>query len=525
MIRGMPLSPFARVRAAGAGLMLVFLHVAFAAEPANPIVSGVTVAQGRLAGVAGEDAAIAVFKGVPFAAPPVGALRWRPPQPPAAWQGVRKADTFGSSAMQADQRSFGPWTEEYMFRNEADEDCLTLNVWTPARSADERRAVFVWIHGGAYHSGSGEVLLYDGEGLAKRGVIVVTLNYRLNVFGFFAHPELTAESPHGASGNYGLMDQLAALRWVRENIAAFGGDPERITVGGQSAGAGALHHLLVSPEARGLFHRAIAQSGPWRRRASSLPLAEAERQGARFAAAIAAPTLAELRALPAAELFARHQAQEVRFRPIVDGWIVPEAVTAAHERGGQIDVPLLTGWTADETSSQQGYGVSTVDGFAAQAAKEFGDRAAAFAALYPVSNDAEAGEAQKEWRRDAARAELQGWTALRARHGRAKDWGYYFDRAIPWPEHPEYQAFHSGELPYTFDNLRLMNRPWEEIDRRLAAQVASYWVNFINTGDPNGPGLPHWPDDNGQLLRLGREVAAEPVLSAEKLEFYLGDSR
>lgn len=521
----MPLLPFARVRAAGAGLMLVFLHGTLGAEPANPVRAGVTVAQGRLAGVAGEEAAITVFKGIPFAAPPVGELRWRPPQPPAAWSGVRKADTFGVSAMQADQRSFGPWTEDYMFRNEAGEDCLTLNVWTPARAADERRAVFVWIHGGAYHSGSGEVRLYDGEGLARKGVIVVTFNYRLNVFGFLAHPELTAESPRRASGNYGLMDQLAALRWVRENIAAFGGDPERITVGGQSAGAGALHHLLVSPEARGLFHRAIAQSGPWRRSATSLALAEAEQQGAKFATVIAAPTLAELRALPAAELFARHQTQEVRFRPIVDGWIVPGAVTAVHERGGQLDVPLLTGWTADESSAQKGYGISTVDEFTAQAAKEFGGRAAEFAALYPVSNDAEAGEAQKERRRDEARADLRWWTALRARHGRAKDWGYYFDRAIPWPEHPEYQAFHSGELPYTFNNLRLMNRPWEEVDRRLAEQVSDYWVNFINTGDPNGPGLPRWPDEDDQLLRLGRVVAPEAVLSAEKLEFYLGDAR
>ncbi|HYD84657.1 MAG TPA: carboxylesterase family protein, partial [Opitutus sp.] len=328
--------------------------------------SGVTVAQGRLVGGAGEDPAITVFKGVPFAAPPVGASRWRPPQPPASWSGVRKADTFGASAMQADQRSYGPWTEEYMFRNEASEDCLTLNVWTPAQNAEERRAVFVWIHGGAYNSGSGEVLLYDGEGLAKKGVVVVTFNYRLNVFGFLAHPELTAESPHRASGNYGLMDQLAALRWVRENIAAFGGDRERITVGGQSAGAGALHHLLASPEARGLFHRAIAQSGPWRRSATSLPLAEAEAQGAAFAATIGAPTLAELRGLTAAELFVRYEAQSARFRPIVDGWIVQEQVTAVHERGGQIDVPLLTGWTADEGSAQKGYGRSTVDEFTAR---------------------------------------------------------------------------------------------------------------------------------------------------------------
>jgi len=493
-----------------------------AATASHEVVSDiVTIAQGRLRGVKGDDPSITVFKGIPFAAPPVGDLRWRPPQPPARWDGVRRADAFGASAVQADMRSLGPWTEEYMFRNHTNEDCLTLNVWTPARRSNERRAVFVWIHGGAYSSGSGEVLLYDGEGLAKKGIVVVTINYRLGVFGFLAHPELTAESPHRASGNYGLMDQIAALRWVRENIASFGGDPDRITIAGQSAGAGSVHHLLVSPEARGLFHRAIAQSGPWRRNGTSLPLSEAEEQGRAFARAISAPSLAELRALSADELFSRYESQPARFRPIVDCWIVPDQVVAIHQRGEQIDVPLLTGWTADESSSQKGYGVTTVAQFTADATKAYGERAIAFSLLYPAPNDAAAGEAQKQSRRDAARADLYHWTTLRAQKGRAKDWSYFFDRAIPWPEHPEYGAFHSGELPYTFNNLRLMNRPWEDLDHRLADQVSSYWVNFVEHGDPNGAGLPPWPDDNDQLLRLGNTTAAEPVLSEEKRAFYL----
>jgi para-nitrobenzyl esterase len=487
--------------------------------------AGVTIAQGALKGVPGDDPAITVFKGIPYAAPPVGALRWRPPQPPSSWPGVRPADKFGPSAMQPDQRSYGPWTEEYMFRNDVSEDCLTLNVWTPARRADERLAVFVWIHGGAYFSGSGEVLLYDGEGLAKKGVIVVTFNYRLGVFGFLAHPELTAESPHHASGNYALMDQIAALRWVRENIAAFGGDPDRITVGGQSAGADAVHQLMASPEARGLFARAIAQSGPRRHNAADQTLAAAEAEGVRFAAAIGAPSLAELRALPAAELLARYQAHEFRFRPDIDGWIVPEDPTAALKDGRGIDVPLLTGWMADESSAQHGYGVTTTAAFAEEAKKTYGDRAAAFLSLYPAATDAEAGEAQKQSRRDAARADLFWWSELRARHGHAKTWGYFFTRAIPWPEHPEYQAFHSGDLPYTFNNLRLLHRPWTEVDRRLADQASNFWVNFMEHGDPNGPGLPEWPDNARQLMRLGRNSAAEPVLSKEKLKFFLGEER
>ncbi|HWA85919.1 MAG TPA: carboxylesterase family protein, partial [Opitutus sp.] len=380
------------------------------------------IAQGDLIGAAGHDPAITVFKGIPYAAPPTGALRWRPPAPPLPWSGVRRADTFGPSAMQADVRSFGPWTGEYMFRNNVSEDCLTLNVWTPARNSGERHAVFVWIHGGAYFSGSGEVLLYDGEGLAQKGVVVVTINYRLGVFGFLAHPGLTAESPHHASGNYGLMDQIAALRWVRENIAAFGGDPHRITVGGQSAGADAVLHLLVSPEARGLFDRAIAQSGPWRHSANDPTLAEAEAEGAKFAAAIGAPSLAELRALPAAELLARYQAHEFRFRPDVDGWVVPDQITALETRGQGLEVPLLTGWVADESSAQPGYGVTTVAAFAADARKAYGDRAPEFLALYPATTAAAAGEAQKQSRRDAARADLFWWLNLRAKTGNAKSW-------------------------------------------------------------------------------------------------------
>ena len=513
------------------GIGLLFLRAAAAsaagdnAAVISPIRAGVHVAQGDLAGIAGQDPAITVFKGIPYAAAPVGALRWQPPRPPPSWTGVRPAATFGRSAMQPDVRSYGPWTEEYMFRNDVSEDCLTLNIWTPARRPAERHAVFVWIHGGAYFSGSGEVLLYDGEGLAKKGVVVVTINYRLGVFGFLAHPELTAESPHHASGDYGLMDQIAALRWVRDNIAAFGGDPARITVGGQSAGADSVLHLLVSPEARGLFQRAIAQSGPWRHTASDPTLTSAEDEGTRFAAAIGAPSLAKLRALPAAELLARYQAHEFRFHPNVDGWIVPDQVTTLQQRGEAIDVPLLTGWVADESSAQPGYGVTTVAAFAAEARKQYGNRTPEFLALYPAATDAEAGEAQKRSRRDAARADLYWWINLRAQTGHAANWGYYFDRAIPWPEHPEYQAFHSGDLPYTFNNLRLLDRPWEAIDRTLADQVSNYWVNFIERGDPNGPGLPPWPDDSHQLMHLGRASAAEPILGPEKLHFFLGGKR
>jgi para-nitrobenzyl esterase len=520
----MPLPLPFRLRRFITGLSLAFSSSAVFSFAATPLLPVVTLNEGEIAAVAGVDPSITVFKGIPYAAPPVGSLRWQPPQPARPWQGVRQANTFGASPMQANQRTYGPWTEEYMFRNAVSEDCLFLNVWTPAKRSSDRLPVFVYIPGGAYSSGSGEVLLYDGEGLAKKGVIVVTINYRLGVFGFLAHPELTAESPHHASGNYGLMDQIAALRWVKQNIAALGGDPDRITVGGQSAGAGSVHYLTVSPEARQLFQRAMAQSGSGRHSDQSPSLNAAEEQGQKFSAAISAKSLAELRALPAAELFDKYQATTFRFRPIVDGWIVPDQVKAVYERGQQTDVPLLTGWTADEGSAQKGYGVSTVAEFTDRATKEFGDRAPAFTALYPAKSDAEAGEASKQRLRDSARAELLWWSTLRAKKGHAKDWSYYFDRAIPWPEHPEYQAFHSGELPYSFNNLHLMQRPWEEADRRVADQMSSYWANFIKTGNPNGPGLPHWPEENDQLLRLAADTRAEPVLSEEKLKFFLGET-
>ncbi len=511
--------------------VLVFLACtlpSFSARAAAPAIEDgtvITVNEGAVRGVAGRDAAVTVYKGIPYAAAPVGALRWKPPQPAPVWEGVRDASEFCASCVQEIRRSYLPWTEEYMFRNDVSEDCLALNIWTPARRAEERLPVYVYIHGGAYYGGSGEVLLYDGEALARKGVIVVTLNYRLGVFGFLAHPELTAESPHGSSGNYGLLDQIAALRWVRENIAAFGGDPERVTVGGQSAGAGSVHHLLVSPLARGLFQRAIAQSGPWRRGASSPALAAAEKQGVEFATAIEAPELAALRALPAETLFARYFGKSFFFRPIVDGWVVPEQVVSAHENGRQIDVPLLTGWTADERSSRSGYGGTTRQEFAEQAQREFGARAGAFLELYPAPDDAEAGAVQVQAWRDADRAGLVWWAGERARHGRARDWTYIFERAIPWPEHPEYGAFHSGELPYTFNNLSLMDRPWEDVDHRLADLVSEYWANFIKQGDPNASGLPAWPEDNGTLMRLGATSAAEPALSPEKLAFHLAESR
>ena len=482
--------------------------------PAAPPAS-IQIESGQVAGVPGREPSIAVFKGIPYAAPPVGELRWRPPQPAPAWSGVRVASSFSKSCTQELRRSLLPWTEEFMLGNDVSEDCLALNIWAPARAVGDAKAalpVYVYLHGGAFTSGSGEVALYDGEALAKRGILVVTINYRLGVFGFFCHPELSAESSQHSCGNYGLLDQISALGWLRRNIAAFGGDPDNVTIGGQSAGAASVHALTQSPLARGLFQRAIAQSGPWDRHTPLPARVEAEAQGLDFAQGA---SLAQLRARSADELLARQQ-KGGRFRPVVDGWVLPDQLAALAARGALADVPLLTGITADERSSQADYGKLNRQQLGETVHKEYGDLAATVLALYPAATDAEAGAQQKQLARDTGLATLLDCRRTRAAHGHAKDFGYFFERAIPWPEHPEYQAFHSADLPYVFDNLHKLARPWEDADRQLADRMASYWVNFIRRGDPNGPGLPEWPSDSEQILRLGVEPRTDVTLPAAK---------
>ncbi len=481
--------------------------------------STATVEAGVLRSVPVTNSAISVFRGIPFAAPPVGELRWRPPQPAAPWQGVRSASDFAPNCVQQVQRELLPWTEEYMPRNGVGEDCLALNVWTGAASEAERRPVLVYIHGGAYTGGSGDVLLYDGEALAARGVVVVTINYRLGVFGFLSHPALTGESAHGASGNYGLLDQIAALAWVQRSIAAFGGDPQSVTLAGQSAGAGSVHLLTTSPLARGLFQRAIAQSGPWDQRQPLPDLAAGESRGLELAHG---RSLAELRALPAQELLGIAGESHLPLRPIVDGWVVPDQVPSRYARGEQLDVPMLTGITADEESAQGWYGSLNEEQFRELVAKRFPDRASEILARRAAETDADVHERQKQFSRDEGLVKLHAWRQTRALRGVAPDFAYYFEQAIPWPEQPRYQAFHSAELPYMFDNLDKLRRPWQPVDRELSRIMASYWVNFIRNGDPNGDGLPRWPSDREQVMRLGAVPESQVMPEPDVLRVMVG---
>jgi para-nitrobenzyl esterase len=349
--------------------------------------------------------------------------------------------------------------------------------------------------------------------------VVVTINYRLGVLGFLAHPELTAESGQDASSNYGLLDQIAALEWVWQNIASFGGDPGNVTIAGQSAGAMSVYLLTASPLAAGLFHRAIVESGPGglaslgisSSRSMAVPLSEGEARGSEFAAVHGTSSLAELRVLSVSDLTsaAGADAPPVRFSPVVDGFFLPDDVAAIYVTGEQNDVPMLAGFNADEGSAFPGYGTTTVEQFGNMAKERYGESAEDFLALYAADTDEAAGMALKASMRDLSTVALGRLAAERAATAGTEAYLYYFERGIPWPARPEFGAFHTGEVPYVFNNLRLLDRPWEAVDRELADIVSSYWVNFATRGDPNGAGLPAWPaygTTPGTLMVLGENV-------------------
>jgi para-nitrobenzyl esterase len=442
---------------------------------------------GRVSGVLSADGAVVAYKGIPYAAPPIGDLRWRPPQPVKPWKGVLRAEHFSASCMQHIWGERLPWTREFMAQLPITENCLYLNVWTPAKKAgDGPRAVVVWIHGGGLVEGAASPSMYDGEELARKGLVVVSINYRLGVFGFLAHPELTRESPHRASGDFGLEDAVAALRWVKKNIGAFDGDTRRVTVAGQSSGATVVLFLTVTPLAKGLLSDAIAESGADADPPFTVSLAKAEQVGVAFAKEAGVNSLAGLRAMPAEELLAAQVRSAEHFRPDVDGWFLPEGFEAIFAKGLQNDVPTITGFTADEGSASAKYAGLTA--------------------------------AEKESRRDEEATSMYQWGVERAKTSKTAAYTYYFDQAIPWPEHPEFGAFHSAEIPYWFGNLKGLNRPFTAVDMRVEELMSGYWVNFIKTGQPNGVGLPVWPaftPGRKVTMRLGAKPGVRPVGSGE----------
>lgn len=477
---------------------------------------------------------VTAFLGVPFAAPPLSDLRWRPPQPVVPWSGTRPATEFSPSCMQRDQTGgFGPWTPEYIIPGGVSEDCLYLNVWTTADTPGDKLPVLFWIHGGGYNSGSGSVPVYEGEALARRGVIVVTVNYRVGVLGFLAHPELAAESEHDASGNYGLLDLVAALKWTQTNIAAMGGDPSRVTIAGQSAGASAVQTLMASPLAKGLFHRAIIQSGPGGALALQTGLEEAEKAGVSYMESKGVDSIAALRKLPAdgadlrgiSEDANKRQIALGRFGPVLDGWYLPRTWPSG---GTQPEVhegpmPVMGGITADEGSFAPNYGRSDRAEFERVARQRFGSLADHFLELYPLRDDSEAGAVIKKATRDRYRAGAFSWAAERVTSGQGPTYIYIWGHTEPGNNSEHYAAFHSSEIPYVFDTLGKADRPYTAEDHRIANLMATYWANFVKTGNPNGNGLPEWPaadPANPAIMELGTSFKAEPLADEAKLGFF-----
>jgi para-nitrobenzyl esterase len=502
----------------------------FAALP----LQAVTIHQGEVDGQRKDG--VTRYLGIPYAGAPVGENRWRAPLPAPSWSGTLHADRFAANCQQAPApAAFRAWTGEYLIEGPISEDCLYLNVWSPAagpsatasgaKSAAKngkpagKLPVLVWIHGGGFTSGGATVPVYDGQAMAARGIVVVSINYRLGVYGFLSHPALRRENAAHASGNYGLLDQVAALRWVRENIAAFGGDPARVTVAGQSAGAAAVHALIASPLAKDLFARAIAESGSGM--GGALPDgATADAVGERLLAKAAVADIAALRRLPAAQL--DQAANGSSFRPSVDGLLLPDA---SYEGRNTVDVPVLTGLTADEGSSMSPtYGQATPASFEALLQRRFGALAPEFARLYPAATKAEAEASAKQLERDRGLASTWRWTQARMTRSSQPVYLYYFTHVEPGPEAARYGAFHSSEIPYVFATLdRAASRDFTAQDRALSANVGAYWANWIKAGDPNGPGLPAWPRaraDAPMMLEIGTEQKARPVLSPAKLSLF-----
>ncbi len=497
--------------------------------------TAVRTASGLVAGVPGTVDGVAAFKGIPFAAPPVGERRWKPAEAVAPWSGVRAADRFGPVCLQPHQRQRIPDNRAVDLPDSPpmSEDCLYLNVWTAAKSARARLPVMVWIFGGAYTEGSGSSPHDEGGHLAAKGVVVVTFNYRLGALGFLAHPELTAESPHHASGNYALSDALAALQWVQQNITAFGGDPGNVTIFGESAGAAISAALVGSPLGAGLFRRAISESGTW----MGLTLApmrtreSAEQQTVKAAAALGAPNLAALRALPAEQAATRLPKQGM----IIDGWIIPQDLTRTFAEGRQNAVDVLVGSNRDEGSFASGFGPPmTVRRWQDTAAQRWGTLAALGLAAYPAASDAQAAA-------DSIRsfADNMAWIsrlyAARQRAIGKRAYVYQFVHAPPYaPGARNLGVCHTCEMVYVFDNLGALRQFPDSsspqlarrspLDLQVAAMTSAYWVNFARTGDPNGPGLPRWPlfrnTATGPVLEIGASAAVGDSLGAEKAKLY-----
>ena len=500
------------MRLSAIALAMAVLALASGQAVAQTATPPVHVTGGAISGT--DSNGVRSFLGVPFAAPPLGDLRWRPPQPVKAWKGVRPATTFSAAcAPNAD------WLP-----NAKSEDCLYLNVWAPEKA--KNLPVIVWIHGGAMDSGTAAVPVQNGANLARRGAIVVTINYRLGIFGFFSHPELSAESPQHVSGNQGILDQIAALRWVRANAAAFGGDPDRVTIMGCSSGGESVAVLVASPLTKGLFQRAVAESGN-----DAMPInaqdaprfnskAVAEANGAAFAKAAGAEHVADLRRMSLSDL----KKQSWLPRVYIDGYVLTSDMTTTYRNHRQNDVPLLVGWAAEEGKDLIGFYLDPKDSTAAKRADQMTKLlgyapSRAMLDAYPGATDAQAAASVIQFVNDWWGWRMQHWAALQAQFGRSKSYVYYFEHR---PTEPlttctwACGAGHGVEVQYLFDNLAVDPRNWSPEDKQLADRLADTVIRFARTGRPTGDGLPAWqPFDgsNASILPIANdaEMKAHPL--------------
>jgi para-nitrobenzyl esterase len=525
-----------------------------ASDPLHVEVDGGTV----VGAFSGEDEAVLVFRGVPYAAPPLGALRWAPPAPVEAWEGLRPATTPPPACMQIARPEgsfYGPGAER------TSEDCLYLNVWAAADGSGPR-PVLVWIHGGGLRNGWGGNPAYDGEALARRGATVVTINYRLGPFGFFAHPELSAETVLDASGNWGILDQIVALQWVQRNIAAFGGDADRVTVFGESAGSRSVNYLMASPLAQGLFHRAMGESSATfadalllrddpdepsaeeqGRELARLLLTDADAAAATDAAHAADPevappdgaatgepgstgAIAALRALPAdqvLEVVKRHGGPR-RYQAIVDGWVLPASAWEVFSSGRQANVPLLVGWNADEGTALVGDGgPHDLESYRETVRRTWGEVADELLELYAAQSDDEARAAfLRAYGASGFGWNVRTWARFMENVG-SPAYLYYFRRVPPGPESERYGAYHAAEIPYLFGNLERSSRPYDDSDRALSDLMGRYLLNFAASGNPNGGELPEWPPyitEKGATMVFDVEPRVEDHVRAAELELF-----
>lgn len=484
---------------------------------------------------------VKAYFGIPFAAPPVRELRWREPQPVQPWNGIRHADRFAPECIQ----TLRAHDINHYFGEEAtSEDCLYLNVWVPPNATTgARRPVAVWIYGGGFTIGSAAMANYQGDALARKGIVYVTIAYRVGALGFMAHPALTAESPHHSSGNQGFLDQIAALQWVQRNIDKLGGDPGNVTIMGQSAGSMSVSILQASPLAKGLFHRVVGMSGgAFGSSGAGAPqsLEVAERGGRKLQEQLKSDSLTALRSIPADRVLQAQLTSPLRYGPVIDGYVLPASPTELFAAGKQNDVPTLIGFTHDESFSELSR-ATTLTAYQESAQRLYGEKAATLLKLYPAKDDAEARKSAVSAARDSSVAlQMRAWARAQSATGKAPVYAYLFSRVHPYATGVKFSdhdpatvgAYHTGDVPYwlgTLDSLNLfrVTRNWTEIDRKLADDMSNAIVNFATSGNPNAQGASDWPKyraDREQIRELGDVTRVVAWPNSKQLDFFAANA-